>query len=95
MDKKFGKKRVCENCATRFYDLKKNPIICPICSQKYEINDFNFNNSSFSEITNDKKTGLKTTYGEEVEEISNQEIDTNSEDDVISIEEVPEEEATN
>ena len=27
----WGKKRVCTSCGTRFYDMKKNPAICPKC----------------------------------------------------------------
>ncbi|OHC73787.1 MAG: TIGR02300 family protein [Rhodospirillales bacterium RIFCSPLOWO2_12_FULL_58_28] len=27
----WGKKRVCAHCATRFYDLKRNPAECPKC----------------------------------------------------------------
>lgn len=34
-----GTKRTCQNdeCGTRFYDLERNPIICPICESKYVI----------------------------------------------------------
>jgi len=27
----LGTKRQCENCGTRFYDLKRQPITCPKC----------------------------------------------------------------
>ena len=27
----WGKKRVCTNCGARFYDMKKEPAICPKC----------------------------------------------------------------
>lgn len=27
----WGKKRICAHCATRFYDLKRNPVECPKC----------------------------------------------------------------
>jgi uncharacterized protein (TIGR02300 family) len=34
-----GTKRTCQNddCGARFYDLERNPIICPICESKYVI----------------------------------------------------------
>ncbi len=34
-----GTKRTCQNgeCGARFYDLNRNPIICPICGSKYAI----------------------------------------------------------
>jgi uncharacterized protein (TIGR02300 family) len=28
----LGTKRACRNCGARFYDLLKNPIVCPKCS---------------------------------------------------------------
>ena len=34
-----GTKRTCQNsdCGARFYDLDRNPIICPICASPYVI----------------------------------------------------------
>lgn len=34
-----GTKRTCQNtgCGSRFYDLNRDPIICPICDSKYVI----------------------------------------------------------
>ncbi|MDZ4790133.1 MAG: TIGR02300 family protein [Hyphomicrobiales bacterium] len=32
-----GAKRVCQNCRSKFYDLSRDPIICPICQTKFEI----------------------------------------------------------
>jgi uncharacterized protein (TIGR02300 family) len=34
-----GTKRTCQNpeCGARFYDLNRNPIICPICQSPYEL----------------------------------------------------------
>jgi uncharacterized protein (TIGR02300 family) len=38
-NKDRGTKRTCQNgeCGARFYDLSKNPIVCPICGSKYMI----------------------------------------------------------
>ena len=30
-----GLKRICMNCGVRFYDLDKNPIICPSCDTEF------------------------------------------------------------
>ena len=27
----WGVKRVCPSCSVRFYDLKKDPMLCPAC----------------------------------------------------------------
>ena len=34
-----GTKRTCQNpeCGSRFYDLGRNPIVCPICESVYEL----------------------------------------------------------
>ena len=34
-----GTKRTCQNaeCGSRFYDLNRHPIVCPICGSKYAI----------------------------------------------------------
>ncbi len=32
-----GMKRTCQNCEERFYDLEKQPILCPHCGTKYTI----------------------------------------------------------
>jgi uncharacterized protein (TIGR02300 family) len=91
-----GKKRVCENCSCRWYDLNKNPIICPTCGEKYEIDNLNFGNSFHNQSNSSKNQVSKSQFNKEteVEEISNEEISDND-DDIISIEEVNEEEISN
>jgi uncharacterized protein (TIGR02300 family) len=31
-----GTKRVCQNCGSKFYDLNRAPITCPICESIYQ-----------------------------------------------------------
>ena len=31
----WGKKVVCQNCETKFYDLNRKPAICPNCGTEY------------------------------------------------------------
>ncbi len=33
---KFGIKRICLGCGTRFYDLNKSPIVCPTCGETFD-----------------------------------------------------------
>src|SRR5258708_40037934 len=33
----LGIKRICGNCGTKFYDLARDPILCPKCGTIYEI----------------------------------------------------------
>ncbi len=32
-----GTKRLCENCENKFYDLNRDPIICPICETVFQV----------------------------------------------------------
>jgi len=32
----WGTKRTCHNCGSRFYDLNRNPIVCPVCETVFE-----------------------------------------------------------
>ena len=32
----WGIKRVCQSCATKFYDLDRSPIACPQCGARFD-----------------------------------------------------------
>ena len=32
----WGTKRICHNCGARFYDLHRDPIVCPKCTTPYD-----------------------------------------------------------
>ncbi|MDR2412377.1 MAG: TIGR02300 family protein [Holosporales bacterium] len=32
----WGRRRVCVPCGARFYDFKKNPILCPRCGEEFD-----------------------------------------------------------
>jgi len=32
----WGQKRICPNCSTRYYDMKKNPPVCPSCGTAFD-----------------------------------------------------------
>ncbi|MEL6318196.1 MAG: TIGR02300 family protein, partial [Pseudomonadota bacterium] len=36
----WGVKRICPSCATRFYDLLSDPIVCPACNATFAIEAF-------------------------------------------------------
>ena len=33
----LGEKRVCGNCSAKFYDLNRDPIVCPKCGTVFEV----------------------------------------------------------
>lgn len=32
----WGMKRMCPNCGTRYYDMRRDPIICPHCGSPFD-----------------------------------------------------------
>jgi len=32
----WGLKRICPNCAARYYDMRKNPPVCPSCGTAFD-----------------------------------------------------------
>jgi uncharacterized protein (TIGR02300 family) len=32
----WGAKRTCSSCGARFYDLRRHPIVCPVCSTVFD-----------------------------------------------------------
>jgi uncharacterized protein (TIGR02300 family) len=37
----LGAKRVCQECGSRFYDLNREPIVCPKCGHQHTAEMFN------------------------------------------------------
>ncbi|MDD8022311.1 MAG: TIGR02300 family protein [Paracoccaceae bacterium] len=33
----WGVKRLCPHCASRFYDLNKDPLTCPVCANSFSL----------------------------------------------------------
>lgn len=33
----WGVKRLCPHCASRFYDLQKDPMTCPVCANSFTL----------------------------------------------------------
>lgn len=36
-NEEWGVKRLCPKCATRFYDLQKDPMTCPACEHEFDL----------------------------------------------------------
>lgn len=36
-EEKWGVKRLCPKCATRFYDLQNDPMTCPSCGSEFDL----------------------------------------------------------
>ena len=74
----LGKKRTCQSCEARFFDLNKNPAICPKCGDKNKISITKPRRASSPEP---KANGANTTKAEGLAEDTNSEgIETKLED---------------
>lgn len=99
----LGAKRQCQSCATKFYDLGRNPITCPKCGAIFQVVAFARAAARVEpeEAEDEEKEGVETVSLDEVEAEENAaetidvddavEIDDEDEDDTFLEEEEGEE----
>ena len=81
-DKKFGTKRVCENCEVKFYDLNKpSPLTCPQCKKEIIVEHNSLNIQPLQPIQQKTKQNTK----DEFSEIENEDTTSDEEEDIISL----------
>ena len=95
----WGVKRLCPNCSTRFYDLKKDPMTCPSCEHIIELEHL-LNPKSRSAITKkdasvvDEDTTEDIVDAEVIDEEDDAEVNLgddlleDDDDDTVSLEEI-------
>ena len=84
----LGTKRLCGNCGAKFYDLSKDPIVCPKCHTVMEVTTVNAR--ARPEPVDAESQGKKTPVGEAGEaEGAEEEVEIEDEgiDDATFIEE--------
>jgi uncharacterized protein (TIGR02300 family) len=69
----LGAKRQCQSCATKFYDLNKDPIVCPKCGTIFQVAALARapGRAEPEEETELEKEGVDTVSLDEVEEGEN------------------------
>jgi uncharacterized protein (TIGR02300 family) len=81
-NKKFGNKRICSNCDTKFYDLNKDsPLTCPHCKTEIIV-DEDLVTLKNSDVFENKKPETRDEFAD----IDNNENDNDNGEDVISLE---------
>ena len=78
----WGKKRTCPKCDTRFYDLNKDPLICPNCEHTFSLD-------SIMEVF--KKSTKDTSPKKSTDEKNSSEIEGIEPDDIILDDDLEEE----
>ena len=82
----WGKKRTCPKCDTRFYDLNKDPLICPNCEHTFSLD-------SIMEVF--KKTPKDTSTKKSNVEKNNSDIQGIETEDIILDDDLEEESSAN
>jgi uncharacterized protein (TIGR02300 family) len=88
----WGKKVVCMNCETKFYDLNRKPAVCPNCGTEYIDPSANSNVTNAKQVfkdevdvvTDDNLVGSDAS--ESIAEVEDIEIEDAIDDETISLE---------
>ena len=88
----WGKKVICLNCETKFYDLNRKPAICPNCGAEYSdtavedvvVNAKQVFTDDVDVVTDDNLVG--SDAAESIAEVEDLEIGDAIDDDTISLE---------
>ena len=88
----WGKKVVCSNCETKFYDLNRKPAVCPNCGTEYieaaldsiPTNAKQVFTDEVDTVTDTNLVGSDAT--ESIAEVEELEIEDAIDDDTISLE---------
>ena len=87
----WGTKRICPSCGTRYYDLLREPVICPKCSTPYDPEAF-LKSRRARPITPAEKELDSVGTGELDTELETEEADVvEEEDEAVPVEEAEEE----
>jgi uncharacterized protein (TIGR02300 family) len=79
----WGSKRICPSCGTRYYDLQREPVICPKCATPYDPEAF----------LKSRRARPAPVVEKELEPVGADELDTELEPEEAEIADEEEEEA--
>ena len=88
----WGKKVVCLNCETKFYDLNRKPAICPNCGTEYNDPLMETTTSNAKQVFTDEVDTVAdnnlvgSDASESIAEVEDIEIEDAIDDDTISLE---------
>ncbi|OWJ61359.1 TIGR02300 family protein [Inquilinus limosus] len=84
----WGAKRICHNCGARYYDLQRDPIICPKCGTEYDPEAFLKSRRSRSIIVDEPVEKVRAAKNEDSDALLEDETEEESGEDEESAEEV-------
>ena len=77
----WGAKRICPSCGTRYYDLQREPVICPKCSTPFDPEAF----------LRARRARPQAPIEKELEPVGAEEVDVDTDIEAEEIEAVEEE----
>ena len=89
----WGKKVVCSNCETKFYDLNRKPAICPSCGTEYIETALDSIPTNAKQVFKDQvdivtdNNLVGSDASESIAEVEEIEMEDAIDDDTISLEE--------
>ena len=63
----WGVKRLCPNCSTRFYDLQKDPMTCPLCGHQFDLESL-LNPKSRASITKKDESASEADVSDDIDD---------------------------
>ncbi|MHC0054809.1 TIGR02300 family protein [Actibacterium sp. D379-3] len=95
----WGVKRVCPNCSTRFYDLRRDPMTCPSCGHSISLSSLTSGKgrtlvADKSDATNKTSDEAELETGDEVLDDDDTEVDLgddvleDDDDDEVSLDDI-------
>ena len=88
----WGTKRICQNCGTKFYDLLREPIVCPKCQAEFDPEAFLKTKRSRPVAAVDKEHVAPAAAVPGVEDVELDEAEVLDEDEAVAAEAGDEEE---
>ncbi|MDT8343536.1 MAG: TIGR02300 family protein [Thermohalobaculum sp.] len=76
----WGVKRTCQTCGARFYDLMRDPILCPGCGSQFDI-------ATVTRVKRSKPAAKPAVVIDEDEDLIDEEDDVEAEEDEDEVEE--------
>lgn len=96
-NEEWGVKRLCPKCATRFYDLKNDPMTCPSCGSEFDLASMlDGGKIAAAKIKKEEAAAAAAPVVEDVEDVLDDSEDSGAsdndllddDDDTVTLEEV-------
>ena len=88
----LGTKRQCQNCGAKFFDLAKDPIVCPKCGTVYEVASMPARSSARGKAAAEDEPEVETAEAElvpleEADAVEDEKVAAVLPDDDVEVEE--------